>query len=106
MHMGRLVRLMAVKIHAVWPHHQYGWHAFQYLTVLPRIPCSTFVNPRPGAVVGAETRQIPLPSILCDYSRCPATQPTRGDPAEGQSKLQSSSKLTHYRLRNIVARAC
>src|ERR1017187_7430868 len=27
MDMGRLVRLMAVKIHAVWPHHQYGWHA-------------------------------------------------------------------------------
>jgi hypothetical protein len=28
MHMGRFVRLMAVKIHAVWPHHQYGWHVF------------------------------------------------------------------------------
>src|ERR1035441_4351555 len=37
MDMGRLVRLMAVKIHAVWPHHQYGWHAFQYLTVVRRI---------------------------------------------------------------------
>jgi hypothetical protein len=31
---------MAVKIHAVWPHHQYGWHAFQYLTVVRRIPAA------------------------------------------------------------------
>ena len=38
MDMERLVRLMAVKIYAVWPHHQYGWHAFQYLTVVRRIP--------------------------------------------------------------------
>jgi len=37
MHMGRLVWLMAV-IDALWPHHQYGWHAFQYLTVLRWIP--------------------------------------------------------------------
>ena len=29
---------MAVKIDAIWPHHQYGWHAFQYLTVVRRIP--------------------------------------------------------------------
>src|ERR1035437_5268132 len=38
--MGRLVRLMAVKIQAVWPDHQYGWHAFQYLTAVPRIPAA------------------------------------------------------------------
>ena len=38
MHMGRLVWLMAVIIDAVWPHHQYGWHAFQYLTAVRRIP--------------------------------------------------------------------
>src|ERR1035441_5905046 len=40
MHMGRFVRFMAVKIHAVWPHHPYGWHAFQYLTVVRRIPAA------------------------------------------------------------------
>jgi hypothetical protein len=40
MHMGRFVRLMAVKIHAVRPHHQYGWHVFQYLTVVRRIPAA------------------------------------------------------------------
>jgi hypothetical protein len=69
MHMGRLVRLMAVKIQAVWPHHQDGWHAFQYLTVVRRIPASpgrSVVNPLPGAAVGAETRQVPLSSILRD----------------------------------------
>jgi hypothetical protein len=40
MDMGWLVRLMAVKIHAVWPHHQYGWHAFQYLTIVRRSPAA------------------------------------------------------------------
>ena len=34
MDMRGLVRLVAVKLHAVRPYHQYGWHAFQYLTVM------------------------------------------------------------------------
>ena len=29
---------MAIKIDAVWPHHQNGWHALQYLTIVRRIP--------------------------------------------------------------------
>jgi len=40
MDVGRLVQLMAVKIHTVWPRHQYGRHAFQYLTVVRRIPAA------------------------------------------------------------------
>ena len=31
---------MAVKIHPVWPHQQYGRHTLQYLTVVRRIPAA------------------------------------------------------------------
>jgi len=46
---------MAAKIDAIWPHHQYGRHAFQYLTVVPRIPVAIPSNALPYAAVSDET---------------------------------------------------
>jgi hypothetical protein len=42
-------------------HHQYGWHAFQYLTVVRWIPDALLSIRLPGAAVGAGTRQIRFP---------------------------------------------
>ena len=57
---------MALKVYAIWPHHQYGWHAFQYLTVVRRIPAAPLSNPLPDAAAGTETKQVPLSSTLGD----------------------------------------
>jgi hypothetical protein len=63
MDVGRLIRLMAVKLHAVRPHQQYGLNVFQHLTVVRRIPAA-LLSIRRGARPSAPEQSkshFPLP---------------------------------------------
>ena len=76
---------MAVKIHSVGPDHQYGWHAFQYLTVVPRIPVALLLIRCRVRRWAPKRGKAPLSSMLGDQAGAICWDAGAGTSYRGQS---------------------